>query len=122
VVRWATPVIVFQRTALEDTILGGIEIGRGQRVGICYSAANNDPEVFDHPENFDVTRDPNPHLGFGGGGPHYCLGANLAKMEINLMFNAIADHMPHIAPAGPARRLRSAWINGIKELPVRYAP
>ena len=61
-------------------------------------------------------------MGFGGGGPHYCLGANLAKVEINLMFNAIADHMPEIAPAGPARRLRSAWINGIKELPVRYRP
>ena len=122
VVRWATPVIVFQRTALEDTTLGGVDIKRGQRVGICYSAANFDPEAFDHPERFDITRDPNPHLGFGGGGPHYCLGANLAKMEINLMFNAIADHMPSIAPAGPPRRLRSAWINGIKELPVRYAP
>ena len=121
IVRWATPVIVFQRTALDDTTLGGMEIKRGQRVGICYSAANFDPEVFDDPERFDVTRDPNPHLGFGGGGPHYCLGANLAKMEINLMFNAIADHMPHISSAGPARRLRSAWINGIKELPVRYA-
>jgi len=122
VVRWATPVIVFQRTALEDTTLGGVEVKRGQRVGICYSAANFDPEVFDEPERFDIARDPNPHLGFGGGGPHYCLGANLAKMEINLMFNAIADHMPSVAPAGPARRLRSAWINGIKELPVRYAP
>ena len=121
IVRWATPVIVFQRTALEDTALGGVDIKRGQRVGICYSAANFDPEVFDQPERFDVTRDPNPHLGFGGGGPHYCLGANLAKMEINLMFNAIADHMPDISSAGPARRLRSAWINGIKELPVRYA-
>ena len=121
IVRWATPVIVFQRTALDDTALGGVDIKRGQRVGICYSAANFDPEVFDRPERFDVTRDPNPHLGFGGGGPHYCLGANLAKMEINLMFNAIADHMPDISSAGPARRLRSAWINGIKELPVRYA-
>lgn len=121
VVRWATPVIVFQRTALEDTALGGVDIKRGQRVGICYSAANFDPEVFDRPERFDISRDPNPHLGFGGGGPHYCLGANLAKMEINLMFNAIADHMPAISPAGPPRRLRSAWINGIKELPVRYS-
>ncbi|HET6917011.1 MAG TPA: cytochrome P450 [Acidimicrobiales bacterium] len=121
IVRWATPVIVFQRTALDDTALGGVDIKRGDRVGICYSAANFDPEVFDQPERFDVTRDPNPHLGFGGGGPHYCLGANLAKMEINLMFNAIADHMPDISSAGPARRLRSAWINGIKELPVRYA-
>ncbi|HUE58399.1 MAG TPA: cytochrome P450 [Acidimicrobiales bacterium] len=120
VVRWATPVVTFQRTALEDTSLGGVDIRGGQRVGLCYSAANRDPEVFDNPDHFDITRDPNPHVGFGGGGPHYCLGANLAKVEINLMFNAIADHMPDIAPAGEPRRLRSPWINGIKELPVRY--
>lgn len=120
VVRWATPVVTFQRTALEDTSVGGVDIRKGDRVGLCYSAANRDPEAFDNPERFDITRDPNPHVGFGGGGPHYCLGANLAKVEINLMFNAIADHMPDIAVAGDARRLRSPWINGIKELPVRY--
>jgi cholest-4-en-3-one 26-monooxygenase len=120
VVRWATPVVTFQRTALEDTSVGGVDIREGDRVGLCYSAANRDPEAFDNPERFDITRDPNPHVGFGGGGPHYCLGANLAKVEINLMFNAIADHMPDIAAAGDARRLRSPWINGIKELPVRY--
>ena len=120
VVRWATPVVTFQRTALEDTSIGGVDIRRGDRVGLCYSAANRDPEAFEKPDRFDVTRDPNPHVGFGGGGPHYCLGANLAKVEINLMFNAIADHMPDIAAAGDARRLRSPWINGIKELPVRY--
>jgi cholest-4-en-3-one 26-monooxygenase len=121
IVRWATPVTIFQRTALEDTSVGGVPVTAGQRVGLCYSAANHDPEVFDDPYRFDIGRDPNPHLGFGGGGPHYCLGANLAKMEINLMFNAIADHMPGIRPDGPARRLRSGWLNGIKELPVRYA-
>ena len=120
VVRWATPVVTFQRPAMEDTNIGGVDIRTGQRIGLCYSAANRDPEVFDSPECFIITRDPNPHVGFGGGGPHYCLGANLAKVEINLMFNAIADHMPDIAPAGDARRLRSPWINGIKELPVRY--
>lgn len=120
VVRWATPVTIFQRTALSDTSIGGVEVKAGQRVGLCYSAANHDPEVFEDSYRFDIGRDPNPHLGFGGGGPHYCLGANLAKMEINLMFNAIAEHMPDIAPTGPARRLRSGWINGIKELPVRY--
>jgi cholest-4-en-3-one 26-monooxygenase len=122
IVRWATPVMTFQRTALEDTAVGGVEIAKGQRLGLSYSSANFDPDVFDQPERFDVRRDPNPHVGFGGGGPHYCLGANLARVEINLMFNAIADHMPHIVPSGPARRLRSAWINGVKELPVRYRP
>jgi cholest-4-en-3-one 26-monooxygenase len=121
VVRWATPVTIFQRTALSDTSIAGVEVKAGQRVGLCYSAANHDPEVFEDPYRFDIGRDPNPHLGFGGGGPHYCLGANLAKMEINLMFNAIAEHMPDIAPTGPARRLRSGWLNGIKELPVRYS-
>jgi cholest-4-en-3-one 26-monooxygenase len=120
IVRWATPVVVFQRTARQDTTLGGVEIGAGQRVGMYYSSANFDPEVFDHPEVFDIGRDPNPHVGFGGGGPHYCLGANLAKLEINLMFDAIADHMPAIRPAGPPRRLRSGWLNGVKELPVHY--
>lgn len=121
IVRWATPVTIFQRTALRDTELGGVAIRTGQRVGMSYSAANFDPEVFDEPYRFDIGRDPNPHLGFGGGGPHYCLGANLAKMEINLMFNAIADHMPDIRQDGPARRLRSGWLNGIKDLPVRYS-
>ena len=120
IVRWATPVIVFQRTAVEDYVLGGVEIKKGQRVGLLYSSANFDEDAFDHPQRFDITRDPNPHVGFGGGGPHYCLGANLARVEINLMFNAIADQMPDITSTGPARRLRSAWINGIKELPVRY--
>jgi cholest-4-en-3-one 26-monooxygenase len=118
VVRWATPVMTFQRTAVHDTVLGGVEIKAGQR--LCYSSANFDPEVFTEPERFDVSRSPNPHVGFGGGGAHYCLGANLAKVEINLMFNAIADAMPSIRPTGPARRLRSAWINGIKELPVAF--
>jgi cholest-4-en-3-one 26-monooxygenase len=121
VVRWGTPVVIFQRTALTDTEIAGVSIARGQRVGLSYSAANRDPEVFENPYQFDISRDPNPHLGFGGGGPHYCLGANLAKMEINLMFNAIAEHMPHIRPTGDARRLRSGWLNGIKELPVKYS-
>jgi cholest-4-en-3-one 26-monooxygenase len=121
VIRWATPVMVFQRTALQDVTIGGVDIKTGQRIGLSYSAANNDPEVFDRPERFDITRDPNPQLGFGGGGPHFCLGANLARMEINLMFNALAEQVPGIAPDGPARRLRSGWLNAIKELPVRYA-
>ncbi|KPC87425.1 steroid C27-monooxygenase [Streptomyces sp. NRRL F-6602] len=121
IVRWATPVVSFQRTATQDTELGGCKISAGERVGLFYSSANNDPEVFDAPDVFDITRDPNPHLGFGGGGPHFCLGKNLAVLEINLIFNAIADLVPGIRLAGPdPRRLRSAWINGIKELRVHY--
>lgn len=118
IVRWATPVVAFQRTATQDLELGGQSIKAGDRVGIFYSSANNDPEVFDAPEKFDITRDPNPHLGFGGGGPHFCLGKSLAVLEINLIFNAIADALPNLKPAGDPRRLRSAWLNGIKELQV----
>ncbi|MEU0369147.1 cytochrome P450 [Streptomyces sp. NPDC006283] len=118
IVRWATPVVSFQRTATQDVVLGGARIKKGDRVGLFYSSANNDPAVFDRPERFDITRDPNPHLGFGGGGPHFCLGKSLAVMEIDLIFNAIADALPTLRLAGDPRRLRSAWLNGIKELQV----
>jgi len=121
IVRWATPVTVFQRTALRDTTLGGQRIRTGQRVGLFYRSANFDEDVFDHPERFDIRRDPNPHLGFGGSGAHFCLGANLARLEIDLIFNAVADAMPGIRKAGDPVRLRSGWLNGIKRLPVRYA-
>ena len=120
IVRWATPVTVFQRTALADTTLGGQEIKTGQRVGLFYRSANFDEEVFDHPERFDIGRSPNPHLGFGGSGAHFCLGASLARLEIDLIFNAIADHMPGIRLAGEPQRLRSGWLNGMKKLPVQY--
>ncbi|MFF5290009.1 cytochrome P450 [Paractinoplanes globisporus] len=120
IVRWGTPVNVFQRTATRDTELGGQQIRKGQRVAIFYGSANFDEEVFDHPERFDITRSPNPHLGFGGSGAHFCLGANLARLEIDLIFNAIADLMPEISLAGPPERLRSGWLNSIKHLPVRY--
>jgi cholest-4-en-3-one 26-monooxygenase len=120
IVRWATPVVAFQRTAKVDTELNGQEIKAGQRVGIFYASANFDETVFDRPERFDIGRDPNPHLGFGGSGAHFCLGASLARMEIDLIFNAIADHLPDISRAGPARRLRSGWLSGVKEFPVNY--
>jgi cholest-4-en-3-one 26-monooxygenase len=121
IVRYSTPVMSFQRTALSDTTLGGVEIKAGQRVGMFYSSANFDADVFEEPQRFDIRRDPNPHLGFGGTGAHYCVGANLAKLEIDLIFNAIADHMPNIRQTSEPRRLRSGWLNGIKELRVAYA-
>jgi cholest-4-en-3-one 26-monooxygenase len=120
IVRWATPVTVFQRTALTDTVLGGQEIKEGQRVGLFYRSANFDDDVFDSPGQFDILRSPNPHLGYGGMGTHYCLGASLAKLEIELIFNAIADAMPDIRKAGEPERLRSGWLNGIKKIPVSY--
>ncbi|MFE5886570.1 cytochrome P450 [Streptomyces hydrogenans] len=121
IVRWATPVVSFQRTATQDTEIGGQEIKKGDRVGLFYSSANHDPEVFENPETFDITRDPNPHLGFGGGGPHFCLGKSLAVKEIELIFDAIADVLPDLTLAAEPRRLRAAWLNGVKELRVRTA-
>lgn len=118
IVRWATPVNSFQRTATQDTELGGKRIKKGDRVGIFYASANHDPEVFEKPDTFDITRDPNPHLGFGGGGPHFCLGKSLAVLEIDLIFNAIADALPNLRLIGDPDRLRSAWINGVKHLQV----
>ena len=120
IVRYSTPVVAFQRTAKRDIEVGGQLVKKGQRVGLYYAAANFDPEVFDDPYTFDITRDPNPHLGFGGTGAHYCIGANLARTEINLIFNAIADNLPDIAMAGDPARLRSGWLNGVKHLPVSY--
>ncbi len=120
IVRWATPVTVFQRTATRDTEIGGQLVKKGQRVGMFYRSANFDEEVFENPEQFNILRNPNPHVGFGGTGAHYCLGANLARLEIDLMFNAIADAMPAITKAGDPQRLRSGWLNGVKRLPVTY--
>ena len=120
IVRWSTPVVAFQRTAKEDVVIGGQPIKAGDRVGLYYAAANFDEDVFDDPYTFNIMRDPNPHLGFGGTGAHYCIGANLARLEMNLIFNAIADHLPDISALGDPKRLRSGWLNGIKELPVKY--
>jgi cholest-4-en-3-one 26-monooxygenase len=120
IVRWATPVTAFQRTALEDTVLGDAEIKKGQRVVMFYRSANFDEEVFEAPETFNILRTPNPHVGFGGTGVHYCIGANLARMTINLIFNAVADHMPDLTAVGTPERLRSGWLNGIKHWQVDY--
>jgi len=120
VVRWATPVSVFQRTALNDVEIGGTQVKAGDRVGLFYASGNHDEDVFEDPYTFDITRESNPHLAFGGHGAHYCIGANLARLEIRIMFDAIADRLPDIAPLGDVERLRHSWINGIKHLPVKY--
>src|ERR1700754_2457569 len=120
IIRWATPVSAFQRTANQDVELGGALIKKGQRAVMSYRSANFDEEVFEDPHAFNILRDPNPHVGFGGTGAHYCIGANLARMTINLISNAIADHMPDLKPIGEPERLKSGWLNGIKHWQVDY--
>ena len=120
IIRWATPVSAFQRTANEDTELAGVQIKKGQRLVMSYRSANFDEDVFEDPHTFDILRDPNPHVGFGGSGAHFCIGANLARMTINLIFNAVADHMPDLKSVGEPERLRSGWLNGIKHWQVDY--
>jgi cholest-4-en-3-one 26-monooxygenase len=120
VIRWATPITVFQRTALNDVEVGGFRIPKGERVGLLYASANFDDDVFEDPFTFNVLRDPNPHQAFGGHGAHYCIGANLARLEVELIFNALADRAPGISLLAPPRKLRSAWVNGVKEMRVSY--
>jgi cholest-4-en-3-one 26-monooxygenase len=122
IVRWVSPVNLFRRTALSDTELRGQRIEAGDKVVMFYSSANRDEDVFTDPYTFDVGRDPNPHIGFGGGGPHFCLGTHLARLELTVLFELLLDRMPDIRQAGEARRLRSNFINGIKEMPVRFTP
>ncbi|MFD0682951.1 cytochrome P450 [Actinomadura fibrosa] len=122
IVRWVTPVNLFRRTAVRDVELGGRKIAAGDKVVVFYASANRDAAVFPDPGVFDVGRDPNPHLGFGGGGPHFCLGAHLARLELSVLFETLLDAMPNIELSGNVRRLRSSFINGIKEMPVRVRP
>lgn len=122
ILRFASPVRYFRRTAAEDLELGGASIRAGDKVALWYPAGNRDPEVFDDPHRFDITRSPNPHIAFGAGGAHYCLGANLAKLELEVMFEALLNRLPEIEVIGPPERLRDLTINGIKHLPVRYGP
>lgn len=121
IVRWATPVTCFQRTALEDYELSGVQIKKGQRVVMFYRSANFDEDVFDDPFTFNILRDPNPHVGFGGTGAHYCIGTHLARLTIDLIFNAVADHAPDMLPLAQPERLRSGWLNGIKHWQVDYS-
>jgi cytochrome P450 len=122
VVRWGTPVIWMRRTVAEATVLGDEELHAGEKVLLYYNSANRDEDVFDDPYRFDVRRNPNPHVGFGAAGPHFCLGAHLARQEINVMFRQLFERLPDIASVGEPDRLRSSFINGIKHLDCRFTP
>lgn len=118
--RWATPVMHFRRTATKDLILGGQQIKAGDKVVIWYISANRDEKYFDDPFVFDIERTPNEHVSFGGGGPHFCLGSNLARREIYVMFDTILDRMHDIKLDGDISRLRSNFINGLKHIPITF--
>ena len=120
--RWITPVMYFRRTATHAMEIRDQQIKEGDAVSLWYISANRDEEVFPDPYRFDVGRTPNMHLTFGAGGPHNCLGLNLARLEIKVMFEEMIRRMPDIQQAGPAQRLRSNFISGIKHLPVKFTP
>ena len=122
IVRWATPVMHFRRTAVEDAVVGGQEVKAGDKVVLWYTSANRDADVFDDPYNFDVRRSPNEHLAFGAGGPHFCLGAHLARREIRVMFEEIFRRLPDLEISGPPDYLQSGFIHGIKRMPCAYTP
>ena len=120
--RWGSPVMQFRRTVTAPTEVGGQELNEGDKVVIWYISANRDESVFDDPYTFDISRQPNAHVAFGGGGPHFCLGANLARLEIRAMFEEVLKRMPDMEVSGEVQRLRSNFINGIKHLPVSSGP
>jgi len=122
IVRWASPVIYMRRTVTQDTVLDGTELAAGDKVALWYASGNRDEEVFEDPFRFRVTRSPNEHVGFGGPGPHFCLGANLARREIKLMFQQILTRLPDLEITGAPERLASNFVHGIKRMPCRFSP
>ena len=122
IVRWASPVIHFRRTATRDTELGGQKVRAGEKVVLWYNSGNRDEAAFADPYRFDITREPNEHVGFGGPGPHHCLGANLARREMRVMFREILTRLPDLEITGPPEMLRSNFIHGIKRMPCAFTP
>jgi len=122
VLRWATPVLHFRRTAMKDLELRGKQIKAGDKVVMWHISANRDEEVFDNPFVFDIERTPNEHIAFGGGGAHFCLGTNLARMELRLIFHEVVSRLQDIEFDGDVERLRSNFIGGVKHIPIRFTP
>ena len=119
--RFSPPVMYFRRTTTQDAKIGGVPIAAGDKVTVWYPSANRDERVFERPDVFDITRDPNDHLAFGVG-EHFCLGSHLARLEIRVMFEKLLERLPDIRPNGPVRYLHSHFINGVKSMPVRFTP
>jgi cholest-4-en-3-one 26-monooxygenase len=121
ILRWASPVMYFRRNTTREMEVRGHKIKEGDKISLWYISANRDETIFDDPFRFDIKRNPNEHVAFGGGGPHFCLGANLAKMEINILLEELVKRVPSAELNGEVKRLRSNFINGIKHLPVRLS-
>ncbi len=122
ILRWATPVLYFRRTVTTDTEIRGVPMKAGDKCAMWHISANRDEEVFDQPFTFDVNRWPNEHVAFGGGGPHFCLGANLARMELRLIFREVLTRIDGMQLAGEPKYLRSNFVRGIKHMPVTFTP
>jgi methyl-branched lipid omega-hydroxylase len=122
IVRWGSPIIWMRRTVAQDVVLRGEELHPGDKLLLFYSSANRDEDVFEDPYAFDVQRSPNPHFGFGAAGAHFCLGAHLARQEIAVVWRALFQRLPDIAPCGEPDRLRSTFVNGIKHLECAFTP
>jgi len=122
IVRYASPVVWMRRTVTRDFDLSGHQFHEGDKTILFYGSANRDEDVFTDSDRFDVLRDPNPHVGFGGPGPHFCLGAHLARREIALMMRELFTRIPDLELVGPPQQLRSSFINGVKHLPVKFTP
>jgi cholest-4-en-3-one 26-monooxygenase len=118
--RFVTPVMNFRRQTTAAFELGGQTIEEDSKVVFFHISANRDELAFENPQTFDITRNPNPHMAFGAGGPHFCLGANLARMEIRVMFEHLLDRMPDMELAGDVQRLQSAFISGVKHIPISF--
>ncbi|WP_155728587.1 cytochrome P450, partial [Mycobacterium avium] len=121
-VRWATPIMTFRRTAARDCDLGGQQITEGDKVVLFYSSANWDTTVFTNPEKFDLSRDPNPHVSFGGGGIHHCLGNQLARQQLAALLRNFLHRLPDTEVCGPASETVSTFFHGVNHLPVRLHP
>jgi cytochrome P450 len=119
ILRWSSPVLHFRRTATVDTEVRGQPIRAGEKVVVWYVSANFDEDVFDAPERFDVGRNPNPHITFGGGGPHFCLGAHLARLEVQVLFTELIPRLADLELTGPPRRIRTNFTNALRSMPVR---
>jgi cholest-4-en-3-one 26-monooxygenase len=120
--RYVTPVMNFRRQTTKPTELRGQKIGADEKVVFFHISGNRDEDIFENSQVFDITRSPNPHMAFGGGGPHFCLGANLARMEIRVMFEHLLDRIPDMHQDGDLQRLKSSFINGTKHLPIAFSP